>query len=383
MLVFGSTLSVGLVIALSTTFRRAEFRATREGHAMRMWLVALIIQASFWLLFLFRDQFGHPLISITFVNTLSVWAMIEYVRAIREFLTRADRPVLFYGTLLAVLLAGIWYGTIAPNYAARVILVSVPAVFLMLWLAWTLIRHAEVALQRPARISAVFFIIAAMGFAVRGVDILLNPGMSFDASSPQQVSLLIYALLPVFGSLGFLRMQAERANARLLARARTDDLTGALNRRAFAHLARHTLAGCKRTRRPVSMMLLDLDRFKQINDTFGHAAGDEALKTFHARLCELLRAEDIVARVGGEEFAVLLPGAALDDAGQVAERVRTSIADTPVAFERRKIELRVSIGVALWDEESPSIDSMLAAADKAMYAAKRRGRNRVRLAPAL
>lgn len=344
---------------------------------MHMWLIALIIQAAFWFLFLLGDVIDHPLIIISFVNTLSVLAMVEYLRAIRQFLNQPDRPVTIYGIMLAVLLGSIWFGVIDPDYAARVIVVSAAALIVMFWLAWTLVRHSEAAVQRPAQVSAAFFFLLAVGFLWRGTESLLNPEQSFNNSFAQQLTLFSFVVLPVFGSLGFLLMQAERANQRLLSRARTDDLTGALNRRAFTHLGRRALASCKRTERSASLMLLDLDKFKRINDAHGHAAGDHALISFHDQLCNLLREEDLLARVGGEEFAVLLPGAGLEDARRVAERCRARIAEMPVFFGEREIALRVSIGVAPWDGETTCLDEMLTSADQAMYAAKRGGRNQV------
>lgn len=376
LLVFGSVLSLGLIAGLAAALGRSTFRATREARSLRIWLGAVIAQSFFWILFLINGEF-HPLVTITLVNTLSVVAMVEYMRAIREFLGRTDRWLLLYSIVGVIVVANVWYGAIAPDYAIRVVSVSLVGALLLLWLTVTLLAHSESALRKSKRITAVVFMFAAASLVLRGGDALLHPDQPFGESLPQQVALLVYALLPVFGSLGFLLMHAERANARLVNQARTDDMTGALNRRAFVHVARHTLAGCQRTGRAMSVMLMDLDRFKQINDTHGHAAGDQALRTFHRRLCSLLRDEDIVARVGGEEFAVLLPGADIENAREVAERVRAGVSESPMVFNGKPIAVRVSIGVAPWDGIERTVEPILARADRAMYAAKRSGRNRV------
>jgi diguanylate cyclase (GGDEF)-like protein len=152
--------------------------------------------------------------------------------------------------------------------------------------------------------------------------------------------------------------------ARLERVARTDDLTGLANRRAWdEHLIRE-LARAERTDAPLALAVLDLDRFKDYNDEFGHQAGDRVLKEVAARWVGLLRETDILARYGGEEFALALPGAGLEEASQTVERLRAA---TPMGQ-------RVSAGLVCWDgSEDPT--AIVARADEALYAAKRGGRD--------
>jgi len=165
---------------------------------------------------------------------------------------------------------------------------------------------------------------------------------------------------------------------RLEALASTDGLTGALNRRRFDELGARDAELARRSGAPVGVLMLDLDYFKRINDEWGHAAGDEALKVFCARCSGELRATDAFARYGGEEFAALLPGAGAEGALAVAERLRLAVAASPIPWEGRGMPLTVSVGVyagILAPDEG--LESMVRRADEALYAAKARGRNRV------
>ncbi len=160
----------------------------------------------------------------------------------------------------------------------------------------------------------------------------------------------------------------------------TDPLTGAYNRRHFVEFAEAEVARSARHGRPLALLALDIDHFKAINDTFGHCGGDEALRAFTAACRGSLRVSDMLGRLGGEEFAVLLPETGTDGALTVAEHLRSVVEDMAVPHGGTTIRLTVSIGVARFSPDEPCIDSLLSRADKALYRAKREGRNRAVLA---
>jgi diguanylate cyclase (GGDEF)-like protein len=166
---------------------------------------------------------------------------------------------------------------------------------------------------------------------------------------------------------------AKEAAERL---ASTDALTGLSNRRAFFEHAAITFHYCRRNRKPVAAMLIDIDQFKRINDTRGHAVGDLALQHVAQMLRGVLRKSDLCCRLGGEEFAVLLPDTKLADASHVAEKLRAAIADQPLPLPgaNMPLSITVSVGVA---EGCSELEALLERADSAMYAAKNAGRNRV------
>lgn len=159
--------------------------------------------------------------------------------------------------------------------------------------------------------------------------------------------------------------------------ALTDPLTGLQNRRSLFELGRVEFARAKRMERPFCCMLLDLDHFKQINDVYGHLVGDQVLQEFAKRCSHSVREVDLVGRYGGEELIILLPETDRKTSMQVAERLRSSIASSPIRIFDKNISVTVSIGVAAQDENTTDLETLIARADQAMYIAKHKGRNRV------
>ncbi|OYY48684.1 MAG: sensor domain-containing diguanylate cyclase [Methylophilaceae bacterium 17-44-8] len=159
-----------------------------------------------------------------------------------------------------------------------------------------------------------------------------------------------------------------------------DHLTGISNRRAFFEVASIEFERWKKRPRPLSLLAIDADHFKKVNDTYGHATGDEVLKHLSKILQHSVRTMDIVARLGGEEFGALLPSTDLEGALKIAERIRTSIADAEVVVDGQVIRYTVSIGVSAVDEHVTGVDMLLKLADEALYVSKHQGRNRVTVA---
>jgi len=158
----------------------------------------------------------------------------------------------------------------------------------------------------------------------------------------------------------------------------TDPLTNLLNRRGFSEQAQGRLASALRDGQGIALAMIDIDFFKRINDSYGHEVGDQALIHLASLLRSSFRESDVIGRLGGEEFAVLLAGATLDRAGALMDRLRTRLATTPFSlFDGRKLGFTVSIGVATLDPEKATLQALIKAADAALYTAKRGGRNRV------
>jgi len=174
----------------------------------------------------------------------------------------------------------------------------------------------------------------------------------------------------------------REAGERIREAASCDHLTGIANRRAFFEAAEFELERWQRAPRPLSIIIFDADHFKRINDTHGHPVGDAVLRHLATVLSTTFRQIDIVARVGGEEFAILLPSTDLTDAIAVAERVRRKIAAASVDVDGKQIPYTVSGGVATMDASLAGLDALMKRADTALYAAKAAGRNRIEPAPA-
>lgn len=178
--------------------------------------------------------------------------------------------------------------------------------------------------------------------------------------------------------------EIEKDRAAIRELAIRDGLTGLLNRREFLERLREELLRSRRYAHPCALLLLDIDRFKAINDTWGHPAGDEVLRAVAARIRDSVRPTDKVARYGGEEFAVLLPETALEAAVMLAERLRAAIAACAVAVAPgHTLTPTASIGVAAFPEDAGTDEALIELADRALYAAKQGGRDRVAAASSL
>lgn len=173
-------------------------------------------------------------------------------------------------------------------------------------------------------------------------------------------------------------VSAEKQHQRRLEwLANRDSLTGVLNRRGFLRVLRQELETARRKERPLSVLMIDLDHFKPVNDQHGHAIGDQVLRQIVKRLRDQRRQEDAVGRLGGEEFSVVLPGADRDDARRIAEACRQQVANQPFDTDAGALQVTVSIGVASRSETDLQGASLLRRGDEALYRAKEAGRNRV------
>jgi two-component system, cell cycle response regulator len=178
---------------------------------------------------------------------------------------------------------------------------------------------------------------------------------------------------------GKLRAMTETLSARsetLEHAALTDALTGMQNRRYFDDALKEYIEEFRRIDKPVGLMILDLDHFKQVNDTHGHDVGDEVLRAVASCLRDMTRYHDVVARLGGEEFAVVAPNMNEDLLVKFAERIRKAIAGMAVLSGNMRLKITTSVGLAVWDKRE-SAEEFYRRADRLLYQAKRMGRNRV------
>jgi diguanylate cyclase (GGDEF)-like protein len=268
----------------------------------------------------------------------------------------------------------------AADGAAGLVLIrkSLPDAVLLDWVLPILDGGALTrAIKSDPALSRVFVIIAS----ARGEGPMRAEGIEIGADDylvkPVDIGELLARL---HSGLTLRRLQAEleEKNRELARLAATDPLTGLPNRRSFdANLERQAV-GARRYDDALSLVLLDIDEFKAVNDRFGHDIGDEVLREVGRRLREACRAGDMVARIGGEEFALILTRTSADGATAAAERTRSLISDAPVATSAGALEVTVSAGVA-WAGAETGLDAqqLYRSADEALYAAKRQGRNRV------
>jgi diguanylate cyclase (GGDEF)-like protein len=272
----------------------------------------------------------------------------------------------------------------------RIVLISWLVALQVGQTAYVLIRNAQQGLRAPAVFNIAILIFFAIYNVARSVGVVFN---LISADRADDATILTYAIYIGVGigmAFGFFWMTTATLSAALEHIARTDPLTRLYNRRAFRDWCDKEQERSLRRKRPFSLLMIDLDHFKQINDRFGHSAGDGALCAAVERMQDSIRGIDILGRWGGEEFVVLLPGASLDAALVIAQRLRTNVGKVSVGGrgELHKLEellrspeeimrLTVSLGVASFRGKGDNIEDMLKRADEALYNAKATGRNRV------
>jgi diguanylate cyclase (GGDEF)-like protein len=204
----------------------------------------------------------------------------------------------------------------------------------------------------------------------------------FDAVDADLLTFAIFeaAFVSICGAYFLCSLVKDRTALNFLLKSLTDPLTGMLNRRSFFELGERLVSRARFANHPVVLLAFDLDRFKGINDRYGHAIGDGILIAFCRIATSQLRPNDVFARIGGEEFAALLLNVTSQDALRLAERVRSMVESASHSVNNKTIRATVSVGIAICDDNTGDLATLLKTADQALYRAKRSGRNRVELA---
>ena len=316
-------------------------------------------------------------LSINVANALVILSFGFGWSAVRRYGGRSA-PWLGIVAGAAVWLAANGLAEVRGDLTVRAMLASVLLAGYSLTCAFEFWRAGAPAQRLGAQTALAVLLAVHAGFVlVRGINFafFVKPESLFDAGWVQGLLTIEPALALVAAALlgvGLVREQGERELRR---NAETDGLTGVLNRRAFFASAESIANRARREGRPLALILFDLDHFKAVNDRFGHLAGDRLLPGFTRVIGRTVRAEDLVARVGGEEFAVLLDGVDQDRASYIAERVRIDFASDPIIWEGGVVTATVSAGVAVGLDAA--VLTLFARADEALYQAKRSGRDKV------
>ena len=381
-----SVMLVGVLLSMLTVLLLAQaaqgFPPERRRH-LRMWTVGLVLQPVAWLMLAARGTVGDPL-SIALGNGLLLLGFAEMARAVRGFQGLSEHR-LGYWTLVSLVVVGLMvFSEGWPHYSARVLLNSTCAAILLGSIALALSRAYTRQGFTAARLTGAFAGLGVLVAAWRFVEHLLDPratGGLFEAG-PSDIAVFSYACVGVtFLSLGFVLMHTERAYEDLRQLASLDPLTGVLARSGLAEHGHRLLSEVRRHRRPMSVLLMDMDQFKQVNDSLGHAAGDTVLRHLAERARRVLRGEDVLGRLGGDEFVALLPSTDAAGARVVAERLRDALHEAHARYRGEEVPVDLSIGVAEARPDEP-LDALMQRADQAMYRAKRAGGDRVEMAPA-
>ena len=348
------------------------------------------LAAPFWTASAFAAAFGASLASLRVVvdsmlpllagGTVLIFASCLAAMGIMRFY---DRPVGWRQTALITGLgfAGVTFFTIGyDSQPMRMFVYSVAQVLPFALTLKLLLARENGRVNAGARLAATIAILIIAIYALRVLGNLLQigDGFSFVHHSPlHSVSVLVLMFLSMSWNFGFLLMAMDRLRNEVADLALLDDLTGVGNRRHLLQRLTEECARSERSGQPFALLVVDLDGFKMINDTHGHAAGDACLQHFTLMAQTRLRPGDMLARTGGDEFCIVLPASTLREGAMIARRVLEVCRDDAAQCVGADIPIAVSIGVAQWTHEIGAFpDRLIAAADQALYAAKNDGKNR-------
>lgn len=312
-------------------------------------------------------------------NVIGVVAFIALQRGVARFV---DRPTSVRWDLLAIaiVVGASAIGLMPDGGRLRVGIFSATVGWIFLAMARSLHAHARdrLHLRRPWLLAAPCLCAAAAAWYRALTAILSSAQLSNEAAAGIGLDIraaLVYMVVALAVHATLVSLVVGRLLAELRHKARHDPLTGLLNRRAIEEAIGTQMQRGRRTGETHSLLMLDVDHFKSINDRLGHSVGDLVLQNVATILQANVRKIDHVARVGGEEFLVLVPGASLDTARPAAERLREQLAADLPQFQEASVSLSVSIGIAQWADHTEDMSQLLVRVDTALYRAKAEGRN--------
>jgi len=354
-----------------------------RSDGLKLWAAGLCCHALAYVMFLLRGHIPDP-VSILLGNTLASATFSFLLAAVHRFQGSVLRwramllPPLGLAGLLSLLL---------QDFGLRVTLSALVMAFQAAWLLWVLFNR-----RREAPGQGALMVMVAMGIEVAvllvrgasGASKTLGAQNLLQADGVQVVTFVTAFAVLLIASLGFIFMSKERADEANRRLAALDELTGVANRRSIIAALDRDVSRAIRTREPLAVMMVDIDFFKHVNDTHGHLAGDQVLRSVVDVIRSRIRAQDIVGRYGGEEFLMVLCDTTAQGARQLAEQLRGAVQASSCAWGTQRLEVTVSVGVFGGRlEPGDSWDQLIHAADSALYRAKQGGRNRVEVAPAL
>lgn len=371
--------SVALAVSVATLVTLSE----RKREGLLLWAAGLGFYALTYVLFGLRGSVSDFL-SIVMTNTALSAALALVTQAMLVFQQREMPQPLFW---LPVATAATML-TAFDNPTVRLITMAVLLGSQSTLLVTIVVQRLTETVGRGKYLVIVGMLIAIAIFVSRllGVFVGLDQSVAVNHSNPiQTVTHVLGMVVLIFLTVGFVFMTKERADSLNVRLAMRDELTQLHNRRAILEALNQQLAVARRNQAPLSVLMLDVDHFKGLNDKFGHAGGDRVLREIASAVQGQLRAQDLAGRLGGEEFLILLPYSTAAAAAHTAERLRQAVHEID-CLQRCKLptSISVSIGGAQFKAlKHLDADSLVHEADQALYRAKASGRNRVVMVPAL
>jgi diguanylate cyclase (GGDEF)-like protein len=353
---------------------------TRPSVRLDDFILAKCCEGLAWLLFSVCFVWGSQALTLAADLLLLVGTTFEYSQFV--VYAQPNRPAHRMVLCSLALLVALSLGALARVSTAAGYYLGLAA-YLAMNLYSTAVLFFSKGASRFQRFMAIFYSVVQVAilalFNVLG-DEVAKPGRSATWGAAAYYALLI--TMQLFGSLGYLLLNSERDKTVLRDQATHDALTGSLNRRAFFEIAETMVANASRSRQQVAVIIADLDHFKEVNDTWGHEAGDQLLREFAAAINLAIRHGDISARYGGDEFLLMLPNCDLASAESVAGRILAGLRALRLRVGEAEVGCTASLGISTGFPGSlEDLYRQIAMADEALYAAKRQGRDQAAARP--
>ncbi|CAN1213389.1 hypothetical protein TUMEXPCC7403_24500 [Tumidithrix helvetica PCC 7403] len=337
--------------------------------------IGRILSATGFMLASMRSLFP-PLFTVLGANLCLLAALSFSCVGIGQFVGRKNHYSHLITLNVVFVIIQAYFAFVDENFFARTLSLSLFSLPVLLLTAYYLFRCRDRNFLISARFTLVIIILFTILSVVRVILLFKNtPTSIFEPNGANAISFLGTFAFGFLWTGGFMMMVVQRLYQEVNILASVDVLTQSLNRRSMLQHLNQEVTRFERTKTPFSLILLDVDFFKRINDTYGHDGGDLVLTHLASTMQQKLRSYDLLSRWGGEEFLVLLPNTSLQKAEEIAERLRATVEATPAGDGT--IRNTISLGVAEIAKHGNSITSLITAADRALYQAKQTGRNRV------
>ncbi len=368
------------ILAVAGLLLLFAWRQNPTVVALGLWSSAYLM-GSAAMLFLLMGGVVSDVSSLTLANALWITAHGIMWTAARSFEGRRT-PLVWTLAGALIFIVACQFDSFYNSLAARMIFTStVVGTYLVLcaFEIWRAHKHEHLMSRWPAIVlltvhGSMFLLRAPLVYVLPFPAGVQPPDPGWFPAGAFELLFFTFGM-----SVLLVNMAKERAELQQRQRSLLDPLTGIANRRAFFERGAKLLRRANAEGHVSALLLFDLDRFKNINDTYGHQAGDRVLGEFCEMVQPMLRPNDLFGRFGGEEFGCLIAQVSIGEALAVAERIRTEVAATPLDLGAEQRPVTVSVGVAMSNEAGPSLQSLFAAADRALYRAKAKGRNRVEI----
>lgn len=381
-------MSTVMAVAMSVVLYSAHSSFPREIKGLKQWAISLIFLAFGSAIQASPGEYSNTILSPLLASAAILWGLGFGLIGTQMFYSRECSWPVFHFVWLLGMAASAYCVVLVPSAPGRVGTFSILAFGLYSYQVVLIWGYGE------RHFSTVFFgllmLFQSLVVLTRGVLAMTHSGgdiQLFGLGSQQNLYLITNHFMTLLLTVGFMTVATRRLQALLERRSTLDPLTQVLNRRGFAEVYAKEHALMRREQTVMTMLSIDLDYFKAINDCYGHSTGDRVLTDVAAVIAKGLRASDHIARVGGEEFIVLLPATGLERAHHVAERMQTSMRAQRAQPESERgaataalPPYTVSIGIACQASPEEDLDSILLRADKALHCAKERGRDRIEIA---